>query len=724
MMKYTEVSRKNAGEDRIATCPNFGCSYMKRVKPLKFRLFGFGRYPKCKNHNIPLVYVNEWIGEFVDGALACLFDMDALPPEELLKSVHIKYPDEFRSFIEDWIYCITIGRGARIVSRYMDTISNAYLKQLTKKQIKMIKKDGYSKLNLVNTAIKDGMDEISIQYTRILKQLRAHSEVFNDFEKFKPLSKELHTHLKNWQKNKLNNNEIMNSPEKKHKMTLVEMKQSYDDILNVNICQCLIGQKPDFNNAKNAEISAFDRFSAYYEFLKAGISSKFTKSIIENLYAKFSDRSIVESKNVFSVNREMMYEDLKKIIEKKGGKLLSIEYINAHTHVKVQCPKGHKWDITPTNVKSGYWCPVCKKETLSKKLTKYTIKDLKKFARNKGGDCLEDTYKGWGRNHHWKCGCEHKWTATPRNVIYHGTWCPICSESEIAERVARGIFEKLFNRPFPKSSPYWLNPSKKRGGQMHLDGYNKILHIAFEHQGIQHYRYDPFFHNNDIKNFYSQKERDLIKAQLCLKNKVTLIQFGCVKDGTEWRELNFDEIERIIRNELRKKGIEPSYPSKVDWTQYISIHRTEDLILKLMINNDKLTISEIASNLKLNLKGTSRHVKALKALGFITLTLGKQNKKYFSINQRYYNSIKERISNISMQIIKDRKEKIRPIAKEILDLLKEKCKLSTLEIAEELGYSKRTIEKYIKALEVSDLVEFQRATDRGNAHPKLWSSKE
>jgi len=163
MKAYTNVSRKTVGEDRVAICPSFGCEFMSRVKPLKFGFLGFGKYPKCKKHRIPLVYVNERIGDFVDAALACFFDKSGLPPNQLLESVKTKFPNEINSFVEGWVYCITVGRGAPIVSRYMDTISNGYLKQLTKKQIKVLKNGTGSKPNIVNKAIMEGIDEIGIQ---------------------------------------------------------------------------------------------------------------------------------------------------------------------------------------------------------------------------------------------------------------------------------------------------------------------------------------------------------------------------------------------------------------------------------------------------------------------------------------------------------------------------------------------------------------------------------
>ena len=283
MKAYTNVSRKTVGEDRIAICSDFGCVYMTRVKPLKFRFLGFGKHPKCKKHHIPLVYVDERIGDFVDAALACLFDKAGLPPSELLEGVKSKFPDEVTSFIEGWVYCITIGRGAPIVSRYMDTISNAYLKQLTKKQIKVLKKGGDFKPNLVNKAIKGGMDEITFQYTRILKHLRAHSEILIDHQKLKSLSKNLRNYLNDWQKNMLKHNAIINSPENTRRMDLKEIKRSYDRILNVGTCRCLLGLNPESKEINKAKITAFDRFSAYHEFYKEGLTVKFTKPDVLNL---------------------------------------------------------------------------------------------------------------------------------------------------------------------------------------------------------------------------------------------------------------------------------------------------------------------------------------------------------------------------------------------------------------------------------------------------------
>ena len=201
MKVYSNASRKTVVEDRIAICPIFGCESIKRVKPLKFGFFGFEKYPKCKNHHVPLVYIDERIGDFVDGALACLFDKAGLPPKDLLECVKLKHPKGITSFVQGWIYCITIGRGASIVSQYLDAISNAYLKNLTKKQVKALKKNNNLKNKSLYQSIRNGMTEISHQYTRLLKHIRVHSEIIQEYKNLKPLSNNLRKDLNDWQKN-------------------------------------------------------------------------------------------------------------------------------------------------------------------------------------------------------------------------------------------------------------------------------------------------------------------------------------------------------------------------------------------------------------------------------------------------------------------------------------------------------------------------------------------
>lgn len=291
MKSYTIVSRKTVENDRIAICPKFGCENLTRVKPLKLGFLGFGKYPKCREHQIPLVYVDERIGDFVNAALSCLFDISGLPPQNLLFSIKKEIPEEVESFIKKWIYFITTGRGAPIISQYMDSISNSYFKQLSKKQLKFLKNENESKKTQISLAIKNGIQEITDQYTGLLKHLRIHHEVFNEPKELKPLSNRSKKILSGWLESSKKANKVLLSIGSKQDIPLSETKKYYDSILNMGICMCLLGYSTKKRENMTKKISAFDRFNAYYEFYSNGLTQKFTKTDTKGLLQNFSKQT-------------------------------------------------------------------------------------------------------------------------------------------------------------------------------------------------------------------------------------------------------------------------------------------------------------------------------------------------------------------------------------------------------------------------------------------------
>nr|QBK88384.1 MAG: hypothetical protein LCMiAC01_00480 [Mimivirus LCMiAC01] len=51
--------------------------------------------------------------------------------------------------------------------------------------------------------------------------------------------------------------------------------------------------------------------------------------------------------------------ELRQIIEAKGGKLLSKSYMGIDKKIKVECKKGHIWHPTAHSIKRGHWCRKC-----------------------------------------------------------------------------------------------------------------------------------------------------------------------------------------------------------------------------------------------------------------------------------------------------------------------------------------------------------------------------
>ena len=61
------------------------------------------------------------------------------------------------------------------------------------------------------------------------------------------------------------------------------------------------------------------------------------------------------------------------------------------------------------------------------------------------------------------------------------------------------------------------------GRNLELDVYDDVEKIGVEYQGIQHYRFTPRFHRDEM-DFLHQQERDELKRQLCLTAGIKLIE--------------------------------------------------------------------------------------------------------------------------------------------------------------------------------------------------------
>jgi thiol-disulfide isomerase/thioredoxin len=61
-------------------------------------------------------------------------------------------------------------------------------------------------------------------------------------------------------------------------------------------------------------------------------------------------------------NLKLTIEDMQSIAEKRGGKCLSNKYFNVDAKLEWQCRKGHVWKTTPNSIKSGNWCPYCSRK--------------------------------------------------------------------------------------------------------------------------------------------------------------------------------------------------------------------------------------------------------------------------------------------------------------------------------------------------------------------------
>lgn len=278
-------------------------------------------------------------------------------------------------------------------------------------------------------------------------------------------------------------------------------------------------------------------------------------------------------------NRKWNIKKLQAFASQKGGKCISMEYINYNHKLKWQCFRNHIWRASTANVIKGTWCPECaiKQNGISNR--KYTIGDMlnlavkhngkclsnvylgvkhklkwrcqkkhtwkstpdsilcgtwcpycghsvklrlsyiRKIAQKRGGKCLSNEYKNSDSPLTWECRKGHIWRSTAHSIIFQGTWCPICSAG-LGERICREVLELLLKNEFPKSRPAWLLNNQNQ--RMELDGYCEKLKLAFEYHGRQHYEVGHFSYNK--QELLKRQQSDNLKRELCRLRGINLIE--------------------------------------------------------------------------------------------------------------------------------------------------------------------------------------------------------
>lgn len=224
------------------------------------------------------------------------------------------------------------------------------------------------------------------------------------------------------------------------------------------------------------------------------------------------------------------------------------------------------------------------------------LNTINSFVKKKyNGICLSSTYKNNRTNLIFQCKYNHNWNATWSNIA-KGKWCPNCSKFS-SERIVRLYMETIFDAKFEKARPDWLiAPS---GFKMELDGFNNDLKIAFEHQGMQHYKINEFANTYDKLN--KIKYYDSLKAKLCKDNNINLIIIPQLNQLTPLDKL----VDLIIEQSNLKlnKDIKININLDLISTKYLTKYK------QIALKHNGLCLSDnyINSNFKLKFRCKDNH---------------------------------------------------------------------------------------------------------------------
>jgi rubredoxin len=124
-------------------------------------------------------------------------------------------------------------------------------------------------------------------------------------------------------------------------------------------------------------------------------------------------------------NKKLIYEFVKDEIERRGYKLLSKNYINSGSKIKIECEKGHKYKVKYYHFKAGSKCPHCSKNK------KHTFKFIQHEVEKLGYKLLSSEYL----NAHTKLRieCEKNHIFQMRfNDLQQGNRCPKCFKGGVS----------------------------------------------------------------------------------------------------------------------------------------------------------------------------------------------------------------------------------------------------------------------------------------------------
>jgi len=188
----------------------------------------------------------------------------------------------------------------------------------------------------------------------------------------------------------------------------------------------------------------------------------------------------VRCKTCSYLNRTFDFDFVKKEIEKEGYKLLSTNYKNVRSRLKIQCPKGHTYIVSFYNWRQGSRCSQCASEKI-----RLTFNHIKNEIEKEGYKLLSRSYKNSHTKLKIKCNKNHIYEVTYSN-FKQGYRCPRCSfddkkriftDKELKEftnyrqdvtQITRNIFYKYY---------YQINPKnlKRSKYKYHLDHIYSVM---------------------------------------------------------------------------------------------------------------------------------------------------------------------------------------------------------------------------------------------------------
>lgn len=327
----------------------------------------------------------------------------------------------------------------------------------------------------------------------------------------------------------------------------MENNETEDDIIpNIDINK----KKTDEFIAKAQKIHGNRYDYDMVEYIKAIIKVKikciihgyFEKTPQKHLRGQGCSRCAKRSKN--KTTSEFICEAIKVHSDEYDYNL--VKYNGSKNNVSILCRLHGLFFQRPEAHLRGQGCRKCGSIILSNLKRKSQDKFINEANEVHGNkyDYTEVEYSGANTKVKIKCKIHGLYEQTPSAHISHKSGCPKCFTYK-SENTMNEILKELYiENTFQKIRPSWLKYIN--GWNLEIDAYCEELKIGFEYQGRQHEKFVPYFHDNNIENFYNQQKKDIWKKERCNELNIKLI---CVPHNYSYQ--NRDEMKQFIERSIQ-----------------------------------------------------------------------------------------------------------------------------------------------------------------------------
>lgn len=171
------------------------------------------------------------------------------------------------------------------------------------------------------------------------------------------------------------------------------------------------------------------------------------------------------------------------------------------------------------------------------------LREVIEIAKSKGGKCLSTEYNIHKSKLLFRCEDGHEWNATHSAIKNSGSWCPSCVNK--TEALVRQFLECVLGVDLPNKSPGWVDLLGKKLRYM-LDGYNEKEKLAFEYHGVQHFKHNDHFHREGGKSLLDQQKKDQFIRDKCTSEGIILIEVNTLPINFTIDELIKSSIDAVV----------------------------------------------------------------------------------------------------------------------------------------------------------------------------------